>query len=126
MTQQPAYSTPENKYPNTTEGIIFTVEADEEVKEIINSISPELRNAFILIAIKKLKEDSLFGTYFKIKNIDEIKEELENITIPSVEDVGANTPPVNPPLQNNPTQQQNTVQNTQQRNTVQANSFNAW
>lgn len=77
---QPAYSKPEatfqtNQIPQG--GSKYMLEVDEEAKEIIQSISPELRNSFVILAIKNLKNDSLYGTFFKIKELEEIQEEIK-------------------------------------------------
>jgi hypothetical protein len=75
-----AYEQPEDKYrtsiPNVS-GAKYTLEADGEVKEIIESISPELRNAFVILSIKNLKNDPLYGSFFKVKAPEEIREELQ-------------------------------------------------
>jgi len=78
--QATAYEQPEDKYrtsiPNVS-GAKYTLEADGEVKEIIESISPELRNAFVILSIKNLKNDPLYGSFFKVKAPEEIQEELQ-------------------------------------------------
>jgi hypothetical protein len=78
-TQPTSYEQPEDRYHTIvpqSHGTKYTLEADGEVKEIIDSISPELRNAFVILAIKNLKNDSLYGSFFKVKAPEEIKEEL--------------------------------------------------
>jgi len=80
--QEPAtaYEQPEYKFNNVVpplSGTRYTLEVDEETKEIIYSISPELRNAFVILSIKNLKNDPLYGSFFKVKAPEEIREELQ-------------------------------------------------
>jgi len=49
-----------------------TIQTDDECNTILNSISPELRNAFILLSIKKLSTDSIYFDFFKIKSEEEV------------------------------------------------------
>jgi hypothetical protein len=77
--RETAYTRPEQSYqtiPNFGEGAKYTLDADAETKEIIESISVELRNAFVLLAIKNLKNDGIYQSFFKLKNKEEIIEEL--------------------------------------------------
>jgi len=81
QTQQTiAYEQPEDKFNTivpSLSGTRYTLEADGETKEIIDSISPELRNAFVILSIKNLKNDPLYGSFFKVKAPEEIREELQ-------------------------------------------------
>ena len=62
------------------ESVSITVILDKKSYEIIEKISPELRNAAILVALKSFSTTDVCKEFFYIKNEDEnVEEEKKDI-----------------------------------------------
>ena len=77
-----AYEDPRNDYLAQPDRHSINFKIDEDAKNVLEQITPELREAFVTIAIKHFQHDPMFHHYFK-KVTHEQLEIVPNPTQPT-------------------------------------------